>query len=111
MRAAQITPLNAALNDVPVAATPPVRMPGVPGYRMVRRLGQGGMATVYLAVQESLDRQVAIKVMASIATADDGSWDTGMIQPGGRASHTFASGGGPYHCAPHPFMKGVVVVR
>ena len=71
MRAAQITPLNASLNEAPSAAASPVRMPGVPGYRMVRRLGQGGMATVYLAVQESLDRQVAIKVMASIATADE----------------------------------------
>lgn len=38
-------------------------LPRIPGYRIVRRLGLGGMATVYLAVQESLDREVAIKVM------------------------------------------------
>ncbi len=44
------------------------------------------------------------------ATADDGSWDTGMINPGARASHTFPAGGGAYHCAPHPFMKGAIVV-
>jgi serine/threonine protein kinase len=67
MRAAQITPVNANLADRPVAAPVPARFPHVPGHRIVRRLGQGGMATVYLAVQESLDRQVAIKVMAPIA--------------------------------------------
>jgi len=35
----------------------------IPGYDFVRELGSGGMATVYLAVQRSLDRKVAIKIM------------------------------------------------
>jgi serine/threonine-protein kinase PpkA len=35
----------------------------IPGYEYVRELGVGGMATVYLAIQRSLDRSVAIKVM------------------------------------------------
>jgi serine/threonine-protein kinase len=33
------------------------------GYRLVRRLGSGAMADVYLAQQESLARQVAVKVL------------------------------------------------
>jgi serine/threonine protein kinase len=35
----------------------------IPGYELVRELGVGGMATVYLAIQTSLDRKVALKVM------------------------------------------------
>lgn len=35
----------------------------IPGYELIRELGVGGMATVHLAIQSSLDRKVAIKVM------------------------------------------------
>ncbi|MDR3388024.1 MAG: protein kinase [Rudaea sp.] len=35
----------------------------IPGYEMLRPLGSGGMSTVYLALQRSLDRKVAIKIM------------------------------------------------
>ena len=38
--------------------------PDIPGYKILSELGRGGIATVYLAMQESLDRQVALKVMS-----------------------------------------------
>ena len=38
-------------------------LPQSPGYRLEKILGKGAMATVYLAIQESLDRRVAIKVL------------------------------------------------
>ncbi len=45
-------------------------VPQIPGYRIIRPLGIGGMASVYLAVQESLDREVALKVMAPALAAN-----------------------------------------
>ena len=43
----------------------------VPGYRIMRSVGQGGMADVYLAIQLSLGRHVAIKVLAAERTPSD----------------------------------------
>jgi serine/threonine protein kinase len=37
--------------------------PRIPGYRVERLIGSGGMASVYLAIQESLERPVALKVL------------------------------------------------
>ena len=42
----------------------------IPGYRILRQLGRGGMATVYLALQESVQREVALKVMSPTLLAD-----------------------------------------
>lgn len=39
-------------------------MISIPGYRIIRELGRGGMATVWLAVQESVDREVALKLLS-----------------------------------------------
>lgn len=38
-------------------------MDEIPGYKIKRKLGSGGMADVYLATQLSFDRDVAIKVL------------------------------------------------
>lgn len=40
----------------------------VPGYDIQRELGKGGMATVYLAVQKSLNRLVALKILDKFDT-------------------------------------------
>ncbi|HET8942591.1 MAG TPA: serine/threonine-protein kinase, partial [Rudaea sp.] len=42
----------------------------IPGYRILRQLGRGGMATVYLAMQESVQREVALKIMSPTLLAD-----------------------------------------
>src|SRR5215475_14933829 len=42
----------------------------IPGYKILRQLGRGGMATVYLAMQESVQREVALKVMSPTLLAD-----------------------------------------
>ncbi|THB69226.1 MAG: PEGA domain-containing protein [Gammaproteobacteria bacterium] len=42
----------------------------IPGYKIEKELGHGGMATVYLAEQESLERKVALKIMAPALAAD-----------------------------------------
>jgi serine/threonine-protein kinase PpkA len=42
----------------------------IPGYRILRQLGRGGMATVYLATQESVQRDVALKIMSPTLLAD-----------------------------------------
>jgi serine/threonine protein kinase len=41
-------------------------------YRLQRRIGSGGMADVYLAEDETLHRQVAIKILADRYTQDAG---------------------------------------
>lgn len=45
--------------------------PEIPGYEIVKPLGSGGMATVYLAIQKSLERKVAIKVLHTNLHDDD----------------------------------------
>ena len=35
----------------------------IPGFDVKRTIGRGGMATVFLAVQQSLDREVVLKTL------------------------------------------------
>lgn len=45
------------------------------------------------------------------ATADDGSFTTGNIEPGKSGSHTFNTPGTyAYHCAIHNYMKATITV-
>lgn len=46
------------------------KLPQIAGYTTESVLGAGGMATVYLAVQESLSRYVALKVMNPLLMVD-----------------------------------------
>ena len=51
----------------------------IPGYKVHGLLGQGGMAEVYLATQQSLHRKVAVKVLLS---ADDQAFSQRFIKEG-----------------------------
>lgn len=42
----------------------------IPGFDIDREIGQGAMASVYLATQRSLERKVALKIMAASLAAD-----------------------------------------
>jgi serine/threonine-protein kinase PpkA len=42
----------------------------IPGYTILRPIGEGGMASVFLAVQKSLEREVALKVMSPVLAAN-----------------------------------------
>jgi len=49
-----------------------VGLPNLPGYRLERMIGRGGMGQVWLATQVSLDRRVAIKLLSAGLEADGG---------------------------------------
>jgi len=53
----------------PVAPKSPT-LPSITGFRLEKRVGRGGMGEVYLAVQTSLDRRVAVKVLSARFASD-----------------------------------------
>nr|GFD14098.1 hypothetical protein [Tanacetum cinerariifolium] len=58
----------------------------IPGFDIGGEIGEGAMATVYLATQRSLERKVALKIMAATLAADPTFW------PGLRAPDRLCAG-------------------
>lgn len=52
---------NEAMSSPPFSTSP--LLPDIPGYRIQYLIAEGGMASVYLAIQESLNRPVALKLL------------------------------------------------
>jgi hypothetical protein len=90
----------------------------IPGYRVLRQLGRGGMATVYLAVQQSVDREVALKVMAPalLADADFGARFLREARIAARLHHRHVVGihdvgrAGDYHYIAMEYLAGGTVL-
>src|SRR5688572_22392839 len=55
---------SAVLKKLGVQSSP------IPGYSILGKIGQGGMGVVYKALQTSINRTVAIKILSNAATKD-----------------------------------------
>lgn len=58
-------------DDDRTQSAPRSDLPTIDGYEVIRELGEGGMASVYLAREVSLDRLVAIKIIHSELNSPD----------------------------------------
>lgn len=69
----------------------PATQVNVPGYRLVRPIGSGGAATVYVAMQRSLERQVAVKVFEPADIASIARFEQ-LLRTSARLSHPHIAG-------------------
>lgn len=86
----------------------------ITGYKIEREIGHGGMATVFKAMQTSLERPVALKVMAPALAADttfgerflkEAKTIASLVHPNILAIHD-VGGVGPYHYIAMEFVAG-----
>ncbi|HEX7091288.1 MAG TPA: cupredoxin family copper-binding protein [Longimicrobiales bacterium] len=96
----------------PVAAEPPAgRVASGDVVRVVMRQLSFAPAHIEVAAGTTVEWFNDDQLVHTVK-ADDGSWDSGDIAPGGSWRHTFDRPGTyTYTCTPHPFMKAVVVVK
>jgi plastocyanin len=87
--------------------------------------GAGGRDSITAVVQDFMFRPARLEIAAGTTvvwtnggqvlhtvTAEDGSFDSGPIEAGERRAITFSRPGAfTFHCTPHPFMRGEIVVR
>ncbi len=57
-------------DEIETPTLPSAAAPSIPGYTVVRRIGKGGMGTVYLARDDTLGRKVAIKFVSGFVHGD-----------------------------------------
>ena len=101
----------------PVPATTTRQTSAKSPARAARTVNTGMKNTTYLQprIQITVGTTVEWKnndPLPHSVTATDKSFDSGLIQPGKTYRRTFTKAGTyNFFCVPHPFMKGVVVVR
>ncbi len=103
-------------NSSPTAPTPPPAGGGGGGSVTVTILGMNGSQSFSPSpVTVKAGQTVAWHnndVISHTATADNGSFDTGVIAPGSTSNPITMSAAGTfgYHCSIHPSMVGTVTV-
>jgi uncharacterized repeat protein (TIGR01451 family) len=117
---------TAAATEVPATATPiaatPTPVPAVPAPASlaVQIVQPGASAMSWGYAPPSITIHVGDTIVwsndaANIAhtvTSDSGAFDSGTVNAGATWTFTFNTAGTfTYHCTPHPWMKGTVVVQ